>query len=165
MFDNDLVTLPIDLGNWTNENGDMQTHLISDVCTYMGLMWADQSKNADGTMRLAIDAARIHTAHQALAAIMNDSMAGGANLDAWLTSHGITQSIAYILTNGTIDQIRNLGSVLGGYNESGETIALDPSLPPTGKDNNADPQGARLRQTHQKKRGLPSPLFPLNIYA
>ena len=88
---------------------------------------------------------RIHSLRQALAAIMNDSMPGGTNLDAWLSSHGITESIDEILTNATIEEIRNLGSVLAGYNESGDDQALDPSLPATGKTtgNIADPQGAR----------------------
>jgi uncharacterized repeat protein (TIGR01451 family) len=129
----------INLGNWTNELGVLQTHVITGNCTYMGLMWSDQSKNSDGTMRTAIDQARIHTAHQALAAIMNSYMPGGAPLPAGVT----LASIANTLTNGTIQQIRDLGSVLGAYNESGDTVALDPSMPPTGKDNNGDPQGAR----------------------
>jgi hypothetical protein len=129
----------INLGNWTNEAGVMQTHVITGNCSYMGLMWSDQSKNSDGTMRTAIDAARIHTAHQALAAIMNSYLPGGAPLPAGVT----LASIANTLTNGTIQQIRNLGSVLAGYNESGDNIAFDPSVPPTGKDNNGDPQGAR----------------------
>jgi len=115
-------------------------------------MRANQAHNSDGGKREKIDAARIHTAHQALAAIMNDSMAGGANLNAWLITHGYPGSIdaratiADILTNGNEKQIRDLGSALAGYNESGEGVALDPSLPPTGRTtgNIADPQGGRL---------------------
>jgi len=118
----------------------------------MALMWANQAKNSDGTMRLSIDQARIHTAQQALAAIMNDSMAGGANLLAWLQANGYPSAtdartlIADILTSGTTKEIRDLGSALAGYNESGDDQALDPSLPATGKTtgNIADPQGARL---------------------
>jgi uncharacterized protein YeaC (DUF1315 family) len=144
------VTLPIYLGTWPNGVGTNVTHNITNNCTYMGLMWSDQSKNSDGTMRTKIDAARIHTAHQALAAIMNDSMTGGADLLGWLKTNGYPSAtdaratIAGILTNGTIEQIRNLGSALANYNESGDDQALDPSLPPTGRTNNADPQGARL---------------------
>lgn len=54
--------------------------------------------------------------------------------------------IADILTNGTPKEIRDLGSLLAGYNEAGDDEALDPSLPPTGKvsGNIADPQGGRL---------------------
>jgi len=39
----------------------------------MGLMWSDQANNSGGGKREKIDAARIHMAQQALAAIMNDS--------------------------------------------------------------------------------------------
>jgi len=129
------VTLPINLGDWGQ--GDM---LVSDNCTYMALMWAKQSQNSDGGKREKIDAARIHTAHQALAAIMNYYMPGGAPLPSGIT----LASIADTLTNGNIKQIRDLGSALAEYNESGDDEALDPSMPPTGKTNNADPQGGRL---------------------
>ena len=66
-------------------------------------------------------------------------MPGGAPLPAGIT----LESIAGNLTNGTEKQIRDLGSALAEYNESGEGVALDPSMPPTGKVNNADPQGGR----------------------
>jgi hypothetical protein len=162
------ITLPIYLGTWKNYNGTLVDHNITDVCRYMGLMWSDQSKNYDGTMRYKIDQARIHTAHQALAAIMNDSMAGGANLLAWLQTHGYPSAtnamatIADILTNGTEQQIRDLGSALAGYNESGDDQALDPSLPATGKTtgNIADPQGARLAATEACYRFWDTPPAP-----
>ena len=142
------VTLPIDFGTW----GAAGHKEVTDDCTYMALMWANQAKNSDGTMRLSIDQARIHTAQQALAAIMNDSMAGGANLLAWLQANGYPTAtdartlIADILTSGTTKEIRDLGSALAGYNESGDDQALDPGLPATGRTtgNIADPQGARL---------------------
>jgi hypothetical protein len=139
---NPIVTLPIYLGTWKNYDGVLQAQNIDTVCKYMGLMWSDQSKNSDGTKRTDIDQARIHAAHQALAAIMNSYMPGGAPLPAGIT----LASIADTLTNGTIKQIRDLGSALAEYNESGEGQALDPSLPPTGKvsGNIADPQGGRL---------------------
>jgi len=127
------VTLPIDLGTWYGT-----PMLINNTCDYMGLMWAKQASNSNGTKREKIDAARIHTAHQALAAIMNSYMPGGAPLNITL------EDIAETLTNGTVKQIRDLGSLLADYNESGDDEALDPSLPPTGRTNNADPQGARL---------------------
>jgi hypothetical protein len=130
-----LGILPIDLGTWYGT-----PMLINDTCDYMGLMWADQTKNSDGAKREDIDKERIHTAHQALAAIMNYYMPGGASLPDGIT----LESIAETLTNGTIQEIHDLGSELAGYNEAGEPFALHPSLPPTGKTNNADPQGARL---------------------
>jgi hypothetical protein len=137
--DTPIVTLPIDLGTWLNYNGVPQDQEIGDICRYMGLMWNSQTQNSDGTKRTAIDAVRMHTAHQALAAIMNSYMPGGAPLPAGIT----LESIAEIMTNGTIEEIRSLGSQLAAYNESGDGIALDPSLPPTGHTNGADPQGAR----------------------
>ena len=41
--------------------------------------------------------------------------------------------------------IRDLDSALAAYNESGDNVAFNPSVPPTGKTsgNIADPQGAR----------------------
>ena len=145
------ITLPIYMGTWKNYSGTLQAQNITNVCRYMGLMWSDQAKNSDRTQRKDIDKARIHTAYQALAAIMNDSMTGGADLLGWLKTHGYPSAtdaratIADILTNGTIEQIRNLGSKLGDFNESGDDVALDPSLPATGRTtgNIADPQGGR----------------------
>jgi hypothetical protein len=128
MYDHGIWT-SIDMGTWQNYTGVNQTHIINSVCKYMGLMYSDQSKNSDRTMRKDIDNARIHAAHQALAAIMNSLMPGGAPLPAGIT----LQSIATILSSNNITAIRNLGSALANYNESGETVALDPSLPPTGK--------------------------------
>jgi hypothetical protein len=53
--------------------------------------------------------------------------------------------IADTLTTGNTKQIRDLGSDLAAYNESGDDVAFDPIVPPTGKvtGNIADPQGAR----------------------
>ena len=133
-----IVTLPIDLGTW---NGEAMS--VNGTCRYMALMWAKQASNSDGGKREKIDAARIHTAHQALAAIMNSYMPGGASLPAGIT----LASIAATLSSNNITAIRDLGSVLAGYNESGDDVALDPSLPPTGRvydDNIGDPQGGRL---------------------
>jgi hypothetical protein len=131
------VTLPIYFGNWTGVD-----KYVTDNCTYMALMWANQANNSDGGKREKIDQARIHTAHQALAAIMNSYMPGGAPLPDGIT----LTSIANNLTNGTEKEIRDLGSALANYNESHEDVAFDPSLPPTGKvsGNIADPQGGRL---------------------
>ena len=117
------------LGDWGD--GDME---IYDVCDYMGLMWSAQSQNSDGSSRTKIDAARIHTA-----AIMNSYMPNGAPLPVSLAE------IADILSSNNINDIRELGSLLAYYNESGEGVAFDPNVPPTGKTsgNIADPQGAR----------------------
>lgn len=70
---------------------------------------------------------------------MNSYMPGGAPLPAGIT----LTSIAATLSGNNEKAIRDLGSKLAAYNESGDNVALDPTLPPTGKTNNADPQGAR----------------------
>jgi len=133
-----IVPLPIYLGNWNGQN-----MTVNNTCEYMALMWAKQSHNSDGTKRTQLDSARIHTAHQALAAIMNYYMPGGAPLPDGIT----LESIAATLSSNNITAIRDLGSDLAEYNESGDDEALDPDLPPTGRvydDNIADPQGAKL---------------------
>jgi len=80
---------------------------------------------------------------------MNSSMPGGAPLP-----DGITRgSIAETLTNGNVKDIRDLGSALAGYNESGDDVALDPSLPPTGRTNNGDPQGPVMLESLVKHTG------------
>jgi len=135
MFDPEGNNIPdIDLGDWPNGGG-----LINGVCSYMGLMWSEQNWNSDYTGREKIDAARIHTAHQALAAIMNSYMPNGAALPVSLAE------IRDILESNNIKDIRDLGSLLAAFNESGEEVAFDPSVPPTGKvsGNIADPQGGR----------------------
>ena len=131
------ITLPIYMGTWRNYSGTLQAQNITNVCRYMGLMWSDQSKNSDRTPRYAIDVVRIHAAHQALAAIMNSLMPGGAPLPGGLTP----ASIATTLSSDNITAIRNLGSVLGDYNESGDLVPLDPSL--QAHQGNANPRGAR----------------------
>jgi hypothetical protein len=130
----------IDMGTWGNYTGQQQVHNITDVCKYMGLMYSDQNKNSNRTQRYDIDQVRIHAAHQALAAIMNSYMPGGAPLPAGIT----LQSIRDTLSSNNITAIRNLGSILGTFNGSGETIAFDPRMPATGRTtgNIGDPQGA-----------------------
>jgi hypothetical protein len=71
---------------------------------------------------------------QALAAILNSSMPGGAPLPAGCD----LTTIANTLAGTDINAIKTLGSVLGAYNQSGDTFALDPSLPPTGRANPID---------------------------
>jgi hypothetical protein len=152
------ISLPIYLGTWNNTSTTVLVHAITNNCTYMGLMWSDQSKNFDRTMRTQLDAARIHAAHQALAAIMNSLMPGGASLPAGIT----LASINATLSSDNITAIRNLGSALANFNELHEDVALDPSMPPTGKvsGNIADPQGARGAATEACYRFWDSPPAP-----
>jgi hypothetical protein len=128
----------IDMGTWNNASNTPQAHIVDSMCRYMGLMFSDQSKNSnhkDG--RYDIDMARIHAAHQALAAIMNALMPGGAPLPGGMT----LGDIATALSSNDITVLRNLGSVLGDYNESGDGVALDPIL--EAHKGNADPNGGK----------------------
>jgi uncharacterized repeat protein (TIGR01451 family) len=123
------------LGNWGGHEWD-----IDSMEELMGVMWANPANNCDGTKRVAIDQARILAAQQAIGAILNNAMPAGGDLDAWLARCGITDSIVSILEGNNINQIHQLQSALDGFNNSGDDIAFDPSLPPTGR---ANPTGAR----------------------
>jgi hypothetical protein len=127
----------IDMGTWNNYTGGNQTHIINSVCRYMGLMWSDQSKSYNRWPRYDIDVVRIHAAHQALAAIMNSLMPGGAPLPGGMTP----ASIAAALSSNNITVLSNLGSVLENYNVSGDLVPLDPSL--QAHQGSANPTGAR----------------------
>jgi hypothetical protein len=131
----------IDMGTWNNYTGGNQTHIINSVCRYMGLMWSDQSKDYNGRARYAIDVLRIHLAHQALAAIMNSLMPGGAPLPGGLT----LASIAAILSSNDSAAMNMTASMLDTYNGSGEGVPLDPSL--QAHQGNANPTGARNAAT------------------
>jgi uncharacterized repeat protein (TIGR01451 family) len=123
------------LGEWGGHEWD-----IDSIEELMGVMWANPANNCDGTKRLSIDQARILAAQQAIGAILNNAMPGGGDLAAWLTSHGINESIVSILEGNNINKIHQLQSALDGFNNSGDDIAFDPSLPATGR---ANPTGAR----------------------
>jgi hypothetical protein len=134
---------PINLGDWDGL-GPEEDRIVDSVCTYMGLMWSKQTHNANGDKRAnAIDVARIHTAHQAVAAFMNQYIPGGASIPYPSGYASAADWIYDVMTNGNTRAIRDLGSELAAFNESGDDIAFDPSVPPTGRTNNADPQGAR----------------------
>jgi hypothetical protein len=100
-------------------------------------MWSDQSKSYNRWPRYDIDVVRIHAAHQALAAIMNSLMPGGAPLPGGMTP----ASIAAALSSNNITVLSNLGSVLENYNVSGDLVPLDPVL--QAHQGNANPTGAR----------------------
>ena len=136
MFDQGIWS-SIDMGTWPNYSGANQTHTVDSMCRYMGLMWSDQSKNSDRKARYDIDVRRIHAAHQALAAVTNSLMPGGAPLPGGMT----VGDIAAALSSNDISVINNLASVLTDYNESGDGVALDPIL--EAHKGNADPKGGK----------------------
>jgi len=109
---------------------------ITNINDLMGVFWANNAKNSDGSKRDALCQAREIASNQALAAILNSSIPGGKALPA---GYSLTQ-IASILHGNNITAIQTLNSVLDAYNNSGEDVAFDSSLPPTG---HANPQGAK----------------------
>jgi len=109
---------------------------IDSMEKMMGIFWANIAKNSDGSKRKAPCNAKVQASWQAMAAILNSSMPGGAPLPSGVT----LESIRDTLSSNSVGTIKALASQLDDYNMSGDDIALDESLPPTGK---ADPNGAR----------------------
>ncbi|KTB48963.1 hypothetical protein DEALK_18100 [Dehalogenimonas alkenigignens] len=115
---------------------DLGWRQITNINDLMGVFWANNAKNSDGSNRSALCQARIIASNQALAALLNAAMPGGAPLPAGYSP----AEIAAILGGTDIPAIKMLGSVLGAYNEDGDDVALDPILGSTGK---ANPQQAK----------------------
>ncbi len=120
--------------NYTNGSIDLGWKNITSMEEMMGIFWADVPRNSDGSKRDNLCKAKLQVSWQATAAILNDAMPGGAPLPVSL------EEIQSILSGDNINDIRALGRLLDEYNNSGDNIALDPILPPTGR---ADPNGAR----------------------
>jgi len=115
--------------NYAGSYIDLGWKKIANIEDLMGMFWANNAKKSDGKKRSQLDQARMIASQQAIAAVLNSSMPGGAPLPGGLTP----AAIATIMGGCDIQAIRALGSTLGSYNESGDGFALDPSLPPTGK--------------------------------
>ena len=115
----DTYTHSINLG-WKN---------VTNINDLMGIMWANVAKVSSGKKRSALCQARIQASQQAIAALLNSSMPGGSPLPAGITP----TSIATTIGGTDINAIKALQSVLDAYNNSGDTVAFDPSLPPTYK--------------------------------
>lgn len=119
--------LPINLG-WKS---------VDDMPDMMSIFWANVAKNSDGSKRNKLCKARVQASWQAMAAILNSRMLGGAPLPNDVT----LVSIASILNGYDVGPIKTLASQLDFYNMSGDEVALDPDLPSTGT---ADPNAARV---------------------
>jgi len=118
---------------------DLGWKLVESIEDLMGIFWANNAKESDGGKRDKLCQARIIASQQALAAILNSAMPGGAPLPADYSPSKIADILA--LENGyTIDDIKTLNTELTKYNEAGDSYALDPSLPPTYR---ADPKHAK----------------------
>jgi hypothetical protein len=109
---------------------------ITNMNDLMGIFWANNAKTSTGAKRSPLCQAKETASNQALAAILNSAMPGGEPLPA---GYSLTQ-IADILRDGNLKAVKDLNSALDAYNNSGDNIALDPSLPSTGR---ANPKGAR----------------------
>ena len=115
---------------------DLGWRQITNINDLMGIFWANNAKNSDGSPRSDLCKARETASNQALAAILNSAMPGGAPLPA---GYNLAQ-IAAILGGTNVVAIGDLNDDLTDYNEGGDLEALDPSLPPTGS---ANPQMAK----------------------
>jgi hypothetical protein len=115
---------------------------ITNISDLMGVFWANNAKNSNGSDRdpnkklQPICQARETASNQALAAILNSAVPGGKALPA---GYSLTQ-IASILHGNNITAIQQLNTDLTAFNQSGDTVAFNGSLPPTGR---ANPQGAK----------------------
>ena len=115
---------------------------ITNINDLMGVFWANNAKNSNGSARdpnkklEPLCQARETASNQALAAILNSSIPGGAALPA---GYNLSQ-IASILHGNNITAIQKLNSDLDTFNNSGEGFAFDSSLPPTGRANPNDPK-------------------------
>ncbi len=127
----------INLGTWGGHDWD-----IDSIDELMNLMWANPAKNSDGSARKPIDQAMIKAAKQAIVAILNSSMPGGAPLPSGITPDSIKET----LENGIINDINNLADALDAYNNSGDDVALDPLLPPTGRTTPKDAKNTAAQQ-------------------
>jgi hypothetical protein len=115
---------------------DLGWKYVDSMEKLMGIFWANNAKNSNGTKRSALCQAKETASNQALAAILNSAMPGGKALPAPYT----LDMIKSILSGSDINAIKKLSSDLDAFNNSGDNVALDPTLLPTGK---ADPQGAK----------------------
>ncbi|MEL7561556.1 MAG: hypothetical protein AAGU24_00260, partial [Dehalogenimonas sp.] len=129
---NSMDTLPLDDTNVVIDLGYKQIRTIDEL---MGIFWANNAKNADGSKRDKLGQARETAAQQALAAILNSVMPGGKPLPA---GYSLTD-IKNVLGGTNQNAIKALGSALDAFNNSGDNVALPPGTV-TGK---ADPNGAR----------------------
>ena len=109
---------------------------ITDIDDLMGVFWGNNAKESDRSKRGKLCQARMIASQQALAAILNSAMPGGAPLPDGYSP----DEIASILASGKIGDVRTLNTALTKYNEGGDPYALDPSLPPTYR---ADPKHAK----------------------
>lgn len=91
---------------------------LDSTAEVLGLFWASPSQNSDGGSRDVLCQARVITSKQALAAYLNSGLTNGQPLPLpW-------NDIVAILGASDIGAIQSLGSLLDGYNNSGDAISI-----------------------------------------
>ncbi|MGI9197785.1 MAG: DUF7507 domain-containing protein, partial [Candidatus Nanopelagicales bacterium] len=119
---------------------DRKSFVLNSVADVMGIFWASNSVNKNGSKRTTLCAARINTGRQLLGAILNQSFSNPAPLPLYGGQNLITATLAAMSGTNTM-LIRTLGTLLDQYNNSGDnqTIVIPGSLT-IGK---ANPQAAQ----------------------
>jgi hypothetical protein len=126
------VQFPIDLGWKTLVN-------CEDV---FGIFWSSPAKQTNGLKRPALCQSKLHASWQLLAAILNEGLDNGATVPTDPVS-GLPADDALRLALKGTDRanIIRLAGLLGGYNESGDDVAIEDNdgaiIPP------ADPNGTK----------------------
>lgn len=97
---------------------------LTSVADVMGIFWASNAQDSSGKKRSNLCQARITTAKQLLGAILNQTFANPKPLP---TVNGGTNIIVAALTimQGTnVQAIRDIGSALDAYNNSGDNTTM-----------------------------------------
>ncbi len=91
---------------------------ITSLDDLFGMFWASNSKDSLNKKRSALCQARMIASFQALAAILNSGLSNGKPLPVTLLE------IQTTLAGTDIAAIQALGTLLGDYNTSGDTVAI-----------------------------------------
>lgn len=126
------VQFPIDLGWKTLVN-------CEDV---FGIFWSSPAKQTNGLKRPALCQSKLHASWQLLAAILNEGLDNGAAVPTDPVSLLPADDALRLALKGTDRaNIIRLAGLLGGYNESGDDVAIEDNdgaiIPP------ADPNGTK----------------------
>lgn len=128
----DHVRFPIDLGWKTLVN-------CEDV---FGIFWSSPAKQTNGSKRPALCQTKLHASWQLMAAILNEGLDNGETIPNDPVSGLPADDALRLALQGTDRaKITRLAGLLGGYNESGDDVAIEDAdgavIPP------ADPNGAK----------------------
>lgn len=96
---------------------------IYNIPNLMGIFWASNTRNSDGSRRSALSQARETTAFQVVAAILNTGLDNGKPMPVTLAQ------IQAIMSGTDIAAIRALGKTLDAYNNSGDEVPIVSPVP------------------------------------